>query len=148
MTPTLVGRWQTRIALLGTLGVIVSALFAAVYGSGLFFLVLGYVALFGLAWDVLYIALQRLRWDRDWPAAFQVLNGIVEGALVFLLISTFGLPGIAAGSIPLWLFVLQYGLVWLVTFLWAQGPMRAIFPFWRFHGGRVVPAVSSAERRP
>jgi hypothetical protein len=148
VTPTLGGRWQTRILLLATLGLIVTALFAAIYRSDLFFLVLGYVALFGLAWDVLYVALQRFRWDRDWPAAFQVLNGIVEGALVYLLIATVGLPGIATGSIPLWLFVLQYGLVWLVTFLWAQGPMRAIFPFWRFHGGRVVPAVSSAERRP
>jgi hypothetical protein len=148
VTPTLGGRWQTRILLLGTLGVIISALFAAAFGSGLFFLVIGYVALFGLAWDVLYIALQKLRWDRDWPAAFQVLNGLVEGALVYALITTVGLPGIPVATIPLWLFVLHYGSVWLATFLWAQGPMRAIFPFWRFHGGRVIPAVSSAERRP
>jgi hypothetical protein len=130
------------------LGVLVSAIFALIYRSELFFLVLGYVALFGLAWDVLYIVLQRFRWDRDWPAAFQVLNGVIEGVFLYLLIATVGLPGIATGSVPLWLFALQYGLVWLVTFLWAQGPMRALFPFWRFHGGRVVPAVSSAERRP
>jgi hypothetical protein len=148
VTPTLPGRWQTRLLLLGTLGVIVSAVFAAIYGSGLFFLVLAYVALLGLAWDVIYIALQRLRWDRDWPAAFQVLTGIIEGALVYALISTVGLPGIPVGAIPVWLFALHYGTVWLVTFLWAQGPMRALFPFWRFHGGRVVPAISSAERRP
>jgi hypothetical protein len=147
VTPTLIGRWQTRIALLGTLGVLVSTLFALAYGTALFFLVLAYVAAFGLVWDVLYIALQRLRWDRDWPAAFQVLNGLVEGALVYGLIATVGLPGIAPGAVPLPLFVAHYGTVWLVTFLWAQGPMRALFPFWRFHGGRIVPAVSSSERR-
>lgn len=147
MTPTLIGRWQTRIVVLATLGSLVTAVFAVLYGSPLFFLVLAYVAIFGLAWDIIYSALQLLRWDRDWPAAFQVAAGIVEGALIYALLTVTGLPGIPAGLVPLGIFVSHYGLVWLVTFVWVQGPMRALFPFWRFHGGRIVPRVSRAQRR-
>ena len=142
MTPTLRGRWQTRIATLGTLGAIVTAIFAAgfydEYSPGAFFAVLGYVIGFGVVWDVLYIALQRLRWDRDWPAAFQVLNGVTEGVFLYSIVSLGGLPGLEVGSIPLWLFVLHYGLVWLIVFIWVQGPMRALLPRWRFNGGRIV----------
>ena len=142
MTPTLRGRWKTRIVTLSTLGVVVTAAFAAGfsggYPSGVFFAVLGYVIGFGVVWDVPYIALQRLRWDRDWPAAFQVVSGITEGALLYSVISLSGLPGIDAGSIPLWLFVLHYGLIWLVIFIWVQGPMRVLLPRWRFNGGRIV----------
>ena len=138
VTPTIWGRWQTRVATLGTLGLLVTAIFAAAYQDRNFYLVLGYVVLFGLGWDILYIALQQLRWDRDWPAAFQVGNGIFEGVVVFLLIEFAGLPGIEAGIVPLEQFTAHYSLVWLTTFLWTQGPMRVLFPRWRFFGGRIV----------
>jgi hypothetical protein len=141
VTPTLLGRWQTRLAMLATWGILITFFFALTQGAEGFnetFYVLGYVALFGLAWDVAFIFIQRLRWDRDWPAVFQFAAGVVEGALLFVLIRTTGLPGIAEGSISLGLFVAHYGTVWLVTFIWVQGPMRAIFPRWRFTGGRLV----------
>lgn len=138
MTPTLLGRWQTRVAMLGTIGLIVTALFAARYDDQTFFRVLGYVLALGLAWDILYMGLQQFRWDRDWPAAFQVATGITEGICVYLLIDRIGLPGIAKGSVPLRLFVAHYGIVWLAVFVWVQGPMRALFPRWRFRGGRIV----------
>ena len=137
VTPTLMGRWQTRIATLGTLGLLVTAFFAVARQDETFFLVLGYVIAVGLAWDVIYIALQQLRWDHDWPAAFQVANGIVEGFVLYALIDGVGLPGIEAGSVALGLFSAHYGLVWLTTFVWVQGPMRAILPRWRFSGGRL-----------
>lgn len=144
MTPTLAGRWQTRVFLLATVGLIITLLFVLVSGGNAVFLkILGYVALFGLAWDVVYILLQRLRWDRDWPAAFQVLNGVTEGVFLYAVIALFGLPGLPSKDVPLWAFVVHYGLVWLAVFLSSQGPMRAIFPFWRFHGGRIVPRVSN-----
>ena len=146
MTPTLIGRWQTRILLLATIGVLITAIFAAML-PGPFFVVLAYVLGFGVVWDVAYIGLQRLRWDRDWPAAFQVATGVWEGAFLYTLIATVGLPGIPRESVPLGTFVAHYGLVWLLTFLWAQGPMRVVFPYWRFHGGRVFPAVSSRQRQ-
>jgi hypothetical protein len=145
MTPTLAGRWQTRTLLLWTVGLLITLLFVLTYGSTAFLLVLFYVWLFGLAWDLLYIGLQQFRWDRDWPSAFVVINGFVEGAVVWLLIQLVGLPGLPQGSVPLVLFIFHYGLVWLAVFLMSEGPLRAIFPFWRFHGGRVYPQVSRRE---
>lgn len=141
MTPTLIGRWQTRFAMLGTLGLLVTAILAAAYGSPVFFWVLFWVFVFGLGWDVIFILLQTLRWDRDWPAAFQVGSALLEGALIFAVISAWGLPGVRQGLVPPGIFIFHYGTVWLLTFLWVQGPMRVFFPFWRFHGGRIVPAV-------
>jgi hypothetical protein len=138
MTPTLTGRWQTRTALLATLGLIVTAIFWVVDLGGPFFLVLLYVFIFGLVWDIVYILLQKFRWDRDWPTCFQIGVAVTEGILIYALISTTGLPGIKPGSVPLGLFVAQYGLVWLATFLWVQGPMRLVTLCWRFHGGRFV----------
>lgn len=138
MTPNLSGRWQTRTALLATLGLIVSLVFFILDRGGPFFLVLFYVFLLGLGWDVVYILLQKLRWDRDWPTCFQIGAAVVEGVLIYALISTTGLPGITAGSVPSGLFIAQYGLVWLVTFIWVQGPMRLVSLSWRFHGGRFV----------
>jgi hypothetical protein len=138
MTPTLNGRWQTRIVTLATLGLLVTALFAWGYDDSTFFKVLFYVGLFGIVWDVIFIALQQLRWDRDWPPVFQVASGVGEGVLVYLLIDNLGLPGIDEGIVPLDRFIAHYGLVWLAIFIWVQGPMRAIFPFWRFHGGRIL----------
>ncbi len=146
MTPTLVGRWQTRIATLATLGLLVTLVLSLLLGTGVF-LVLIYVALFGLAWDVLWIGLQKFRWDRDWPIAFQWLTAAIEGAFVFLVVALFGLTGIPQGGLGLGAFLIHYTLVFLVIFLWVQGPMRALFPFWRFHGGRIVPVVSSGQRR-
>ena len=142
MTPTIFGRWQTRIVTLATLGAIATAIIAFAKGGDpsiiMFFMVLVYVAAIGLAWDLIYIALQRLRWDRDWPAAFQVANGIVEGIFIFVIIEYIGLPEIEEGSVPLWVFAIHYGSVWFAAFVWVQGPMRAIFPRWRFSGGRLV----------
>ncbi len=138
MTPTLLGRWQTRLVMLGTLGAIVTAIFAATKNDEAFFIVLAAVALFGLAWDVIYIFLQRLRWDRDWPTAFQAGVGISEGALVFAILEVVGLPGIDKGAVGIGIYAAHYGLVWLSTFLFVQGPMRVVAPRWRYHGGRLI----------
>ena len=69
MTPTLFGRWQTRLFLLATVGVLVTLPFSmGLIGSGgspaLFFWILGYVALFGLGWDVVYDKIKKSLWDR------------------------------------------------------------------------------------
>ena len=139
VTPTLIGRWQTRVFTLATLGVLVTAVFYVLSRfNPLFFFVLGYVLVFGLVWDLIYIMLQKLRWDRDWPAVFQVINGIIEGLFLYLIMSFFGLPGIPRGDVPGWVFLQHYGLVWLISYWWVQGPMRALFPWWRFRGGRIV----------
>jgi hypothetical protein len=139
VTPTLPGRWQTRLVLLATLGALVAAVFA-LFNTGAavtLYLVLLYVALFGLGWDVLYLVLQKLRWDRDWPPLFQLAGGVAEAALLFALLSTTGLPGIRGGTVPFGLFCAMYATVWFAIFVATQGPLRAIFPRWRFNGGRL-----------
>ena len=138
MTPVLLGRWQTRVVLLATLGAVVAAIFAAARSDEAFFIVLGFVALFGLVWDVLYIGLQHLRWDRDWPTSFQVAAGFAEGALIFLLLESTGLPGIDEGVVGVGTFAAHYGATWLLVFLCTQGPMRVLAPHWRYNGGRLA----------
>lgn len=139
MTPTLLGRWQTRLLLLATVGVLATLPFAiasaTIQVALIFFSILGYVAVFGIGWDCLYNFLQTFRWDRDWPAAFQLAAGIWEGIFLSIVLKTIGLPGIDR-SIPLGLFWLHYSLVWLAVFTASQTFMRVIFPRWRFRGGQ------------
>ena len=109
MTPTLFGRWQTRLLLFATIGVLVTlpfflGLITSQSGS-IFFWILGYVAIFGIGWDALYISLQQLRWDRDWPGAFQLIAGIWEALFVLFLIKIIGLPGKPAQDFDLGVFV-------------------------------------------
>ncbi|AFY33966.1 hypothetical protein [Calothrix sp. PCC 7507] len=141
MTPTLFGRWQTRLLLLATVGVFVSLPFATgVIGANpdsVYFWILGYVAILGLGWDVLYNYLQKFRWDRDWPAAFQLLAGIWEFSFVFCGVKIFGFLPIPQPKelLPPVVFLLHYSVVWLAVFVVSQSLMRIIFPRWRFRGG-------------
>ena len=118
MTPTLLGRIQTRILLFGSVGAIVSFPFGA---AGL--LVLFVALILGMLWDVLYNVIQKLRWDRDWPAALQLAAGVWEGLVLLALF-----PGV----FNLW----HYSLVWPSVFTASQSVMRLMFPRWRFRGGR------------
>ena len=140
MTPTLIGRWQTRLLLLATVGVLITLPFAlGIIGPGessLFFYVLGYVTLFGLFWDFIYNLLQKLRWDRDWPGAFQLIAGIWEGVVIFCAVEIAGLPGIDRLAWRWEWFVIHYSCVWLGVYLVSQSLMRIIFPRWRFRGGK------------
>jgi hypothetical protein len=139
MTPTLIGRWQTRLLLLGTLGVVITIPFSLVVASALPFHVLAAVAIFGVVfWDPIYNYLQTWSWDHDWPALFQLIAGIWEGLFVYLvftwLLPLLGIAGLA--SLTPNLFVIHYGLVWLAVFTASQTLMRVLFPRWRFRGGQ------------
>jgi len=139
MTPTLLGRWQTRLLLLATVGSLVTLPFylgIIAPGSGVYFLVLIYIALFGIGWDVLYQYFQTFRWDSDWPGVFQLLAGIWEALFVLLLVKVFGLPGIQPEDLPLKWFVVHYSVVWLAVYVASQTIMRILFPRWRFKGGQ------------
>lgn len=137
MTPTLFGRWQTRLLLLATVGSLVTLPFALgiVGGSyGLFFFyILAYVALFGLGWDVVYNYLQKYRWDYDWPAIFQLLAGVWEGIFLAVILSVFKLPGVPEFNLSL--FIMHYSCVWVGVFKSSQSLMRILFPRSRFKGG-------------
>ncbi|MCI0579055.1 MAG: hypothetical protein L0332_03875 [Chloroflexi bacterium] len=136
MTPTLFGRWQTRVFLLGTVGLFITffiSLLAWIIGQFFwdFFkppFLLFLVIVFGFLWDVLYNFAQKFRWDRDWPPAFQFIAGFLEMFPV-LVVALFL-------DVPVWLFLLHYWSVWLATFIMSQGPMRILFPRWRYRGGQ------------
>lgn len=132
MTPTLSGRWQTRFLLLGTVGLVITVFFSWRYARPEPFINLGLVLLFGLVWDMLYIFLQSYRWDGDWPPLFQLFEGIWEGLFVFGL--RYWLIGLPKGEIGPFFF--HYFTVWGAVFIMTQGPLRVIFPSWRFNGGR------------
>jgi len=140
MTPTLFGRWQTRLLLLATVGVLVTLPFAfgitSPNSSSVYFWVLGYVAIFGIFWDILYNYLQQFRWDRDWPGIFQLLAGIWEAIFLIIVIKILQLPLPGVQNLDLNLFVCHYSLVWLGVYLASQTTMRIIFPRWRFRGGQ------------
>jgi len=106
--------------------------------NSVYFWILGYVAVFGLGWDVLYNYLQKFRWDRDWPAAFQLMAGIWELIFVACGVKFFGFLPIPLPKEQLSLFwlVLHYSVVWLAVFVASQSIMRVLFPRWRFRGGQ------------
>jgi hypothetical protein len=95
----------------------------------------------GLLWDILYNAIQKLRWDRDWPPTFQLGAGLVEGGLVWAVIQFWPmltgrpLPGLDA-TLTFAQFLAHYATVWLTTFLASQSLLRIIYPRWRFRGGQ------------
>lgn len=136
MTPTLLGRWETRFFLLATIGAIITLIVGLVIKNiATPFLLLGYVFAFGLVWDCIYQFISTFRWDRDWPTSFQVAAGIVEGALVWALLNYVGLPGIPAKTVPFVVFISMYASIWVLTFILMQGPLRTFLVRWRYQGG-------------
>jgi hypothetical protein len=139
MILTLFGRWQTRIFLLSTVGVVLSLPFALGYlgpgASTVYFWLLFYIGLFGLAWDVLYNWLQKFFWDHDWPGLIQFFVCIVEAVWLGLLIQTNLLPNLSSQGFNLQWFAIHYSLVSVAAYLTAWVLMRLLFPRWRFRGG-------------
>lgn len=141
MTPTLWGRWQTRLFLLSTVGGFVSLPFVigliGSHASLVYFWILLYVFVFGLAWDVLYDFLQKFMWDHDWPGAFQGIAAGVEAVVLAGLIKIVHLPHVPP-SLDLRIFALHYSSVWLAVYLMSWVIMRVVFPRWRFRGGQWI----------
>ncbi|MGH3825253.1 MAG: hypothetical protein ACRDRA_20805 [Pseudonocardiaceae bacterium] len=144
MVPTLGGRIQTRIAVLAVIGGLwtlaitpilpgLGDLSTAYRGT---FAVLLTVLVLGVGWEFVYHFLQQFRWEKDWPTLFGLLTGINEGVLVWVLLELGSVPGVP--PIPWLAFIIDFSTVWLVTWLWVNGPMRVPFIRWRFRGGKVV----------
>ncbi|GAB4580135.1 MAG: hypothetical protein Fur0022_28740 [Anaerolineales bacterium] len=136
MTPTLYGRWQTRLFLSVTIGGLVTVIFGLALNDLVSaFALLGYITALGLIWDVGYIRLQRLRWDHDWPPFLYLAGAIWELGFLIGLHQLADLPGIAStfGLVKL---IFQFTLIAFLSFLGMFGPMRVLFPRWRFRGGQ------------
>jgi Kef-type K+ transport system membrane component KefB len=144
MVPTLAGRIQTRIFLLATVGVFVTAWLtpllplpgpiSASYKTT--YIILATVLVLGIAWELLYHLLMQWRWEKDWPSLFGLATGVPEGLLVWLLLAAHAVPGVS--GMPGAAFVIDFIVVWVCVWLVAQGPMRVPFIRWRFRGGRLV----------
>jgi hypothetical protein len=145
--PTLGGRIQTRIVLLAVIGGLVTLIITPVLplpaGTTLSnayrdtFIILAAVAVIGIAWECLYHFIMQWRWEKDWPTFFGLATLVNEGALIWVLLHFKALPGIV-GTVPTSAFLIDFVLVWVAVWLWANGPMRVINVRWRFHGGRLV----------
>ena len=146
MTPTLIGRFETRIFLIAVIGSLWTLLITPVLPlpSGVplgtkyqsTFIVLAVVLVVGFLWDVLYYGLQQFRWEKDWPTMFGLLTGINEGLVTYLIVNSGNLPGHPMVTLPA--FIVQFGTVWVVTWAFVIGPMRVPFLRWRFRGGRLI----------
>lgn len=138
MTPTLIGRWQSRTVVLLTVGVVITFIFGMLYADmGTPFALLLYVLVLGFGWDVLYRLLQVPRWDSDWSPIFAIAGGVIEGLFLWLLIQAADLPGIADG-LPFWKFAPHYGTVLIAMLVMLLGGLKILFPQWRFHGGKIT----------
>ncbi len=147
MTPTIIGRIQTRLFLLGTVGVLWTLLIGPflttlvddstlgdIYRLAFGALVL--VGLVGIVWELIYHGIQQYRWEKDWPTLFGLIQGIPEGVVVAVLLGA-GLPW-DVGDVPTGAFTVHFITTWVLVWLAANGPMRVIFIRWRFRGGRLL----------
>jgi hypothetical protein len=144
MTPTLLGRLQTRVFAVAIIGSLWTLVISPVLPGGgaltdryrVTFAVLTMVLVLGLAWEFVYHFLQQFRWEKDWVELFGLVTLINEGIAVWLIVSA----GIAPGSptVSGWAFVTHFVTTWLVLWVWIFGPMRVPFLRWRFRGGRLL----------
>ncbi len=139
MTFTLFGRWQIRVLLLATVGILLTIL-TVVQSSpiiaGQRFLTLIYLCLFGLGWDVVYHQLQRLRWDGDWNGLLQLSGAVWEGVFLVTIIKVIGLPGIDRTSFNLPGLMGFYTSFTLISSILTHSLLRILSPYSRFNGGQ------------
>lgn len=152
MTPTLLGRIQTRILLFIVFGLPITLLFSIYLSDWVVpptnvtpFLVLATLLIVGLILDPVYIYLQRFRWDHDWPFAFQFFFSIIEFLIVLLIVWTDILPYLPASDIvdtsgqlnwnAVLTFTSHFFLVFIPSFISLLGFVQIFMVRWRFKGG-------------
>ncbi len=143
MTPVLLGRIQTRIFVTLVVGLpwtlLVTPLVAVASGRdlgaalGFSLAVLGVTLLAGcVAWEPVWHGLMQLRWEKDWPALLHLLQAVPECLTTLLVLDLLG------GAVPVPAYLLLFLSTWILTWLFANGPMKIFFIRWRFDGGRLV----------
>jgi hypothetical protein len=143
VTPTLLGRLQTRIFVIVVIGGLWTAMVTPILPGvpseasladtyGITFRVLVVVLVLGLVWELAYHALQQFRWEKDWPALFGLFTGINEGIVAWFV------ANLVIDSLPGSAFLLHFATTWLLTWFWVNGPMRVLSLRWRYRGGRLL----------
>jgi hypothetical protein len=159
MTPTLFGRWHTRILLFVFLGLPITLIFAllqvwarnqSITRLGIEpFQIISLIFLVGLVLDPLYIFLQSFRWDRDWPFAFQFVSMIVEFLIVIGVLYLDFIPflrdlynfvyvapsGFFSNASNIWDVCIHFGMVFWPSFISLLGFVQIFAIRWRFKGG-------------
>jgi hypothetical protein len=141
MLPTLNGRIQTRLFMLATWGALITLLLTPILPGDpdyrTTYLILATVAVLGVIWELIYHGIQQFRWEKDWPTLFGFITVVNEGALVWLLLELEVVPGI--DGVPKFsAFLIDFLVIWMVIWLWVNGPMRVPLLRWRFFGGRII----------
>lgn len=150
MTPTLRGRLETRLFLVLVVGGAWTAAATPVLPRPVMaslpmvyrvtFEALALTAGVGLGWELVYHALQQLRWDKDWPSLLGLATLLNEGALLWFLLHWTGiLPGSSFSPTFVSLFVSYFLTTWTAIWLFMQGPLRVVHLRWRFEGARILP---------
>lgn len=141
MLPTLNGRIQTRIFMLATLGSLITLVLTPILPGDpdyrTTFIILATVTVLGVVWELIYHGIQQFRWEKDWPTLFGFLTFLNEGILIWILLKLEWVPGID-GVPSFGAFWILFIVVWMVIWLWTNGPMRVPLIRWRFFGGRIV----------
>jgi hypothetical protein len=138
MTFTLFGRWQIRVLLLVTVGLLLTIgtfLKSGATIGGQTVLALVYLGIFGVIWDVVYHQLQRLRWDGDWNGLLQFGGAVWEGIFLVMLIKL-GLPGFDRVQFNIPGFMGFYTLLCTLNFVTMYSLLRILSPYSRFNGGQ------------
>ncbi len=143
MTPTLLGRLQTRVVVLAIVGglwtLLITPLLPGDASLGdkyqITFRALLLVIVIGLGWELLYHGLQQFRWEKDWPTLFGLLTGINEGIVVWVALRAILPDDLEVTAAQ---YLIHFVTTWVVVWLWLNGPMRVVALRWRYRGGRLV----------
>jgi len=166
MTPTLLGRWHTRLILFLFIGLPITFLYAwylsawglssdyaiswpfdqvwfrlppielSIFQDPFKFLLA--LLIVGLVLDIAYIQIQRFQWDQDWPFAYQFFFSWVEFFLVFYAMD-FGLLDFMFpdGRIPFSTALVHFTWVFTFSFIGVLALLQIFFVRWRFKGGEI-----------
>ena len=115
----------------GTDGAPLGTLYKATFGILIATIVLG------IGWEFVYHALMQFRWEKDWPTMFGLLDGYQRRRAGLGIRQGDLIPGVPK-ELPFSTFVTDFLIVWILTFLFVNGPMRVPFVFWRHRGGRLI----------
>ncbi len=149
MIPTLFGRWQTRLFIFIIIGLPATFLFSWLYleqftfENGLTevgtrpFLLLCALTVIGFILDVLYIQIQRIRWDQDWPFVFQFTFSIAEFFIAYSLMYFGYLEdiGLNKDSMTFEMAATHFSFVFILSYLFLVCCMSLFFVRWRYKGG-------------
>ena len=144
MLPTLNGRIQTRIFMLATWGVFWTLVLTPILPGDpdyrITFVILAWVTILGVIWELIYHVIMQFRWEKDWPTLFGLLNIINEGVLLTVLLKLDLIPwlGVDSSEVSLGAFWILFFVIWMSIWVWTNGPMRVPFIHWRFFGGRII----------